>query len=103
MIWAVASILWGCFSFYMFHIDNLPYHYRQYQKFAYKVAQGRAKNPYRYDYYMRGYKLTLKRVQDANNRLAFFLMLGIAFPGLMLAVGTFALRNIDKPDKGKKA
>lgn len=103
IIWAVASLLWAAFSTYMFDIKNVSYAYSTYDRFQEKIARGRHFDPTRWEYYKRNYNRARKMVDEANSNLGLFFLIGIGFPGILLAVGTIALENIDKPKKRKKA
>lgn len=102
IIWAVASLLWAAFSGYMFRLDHVVHRYRMHDQFMEKVARGPRADPYRYEYYRRAYDRAIRDLRDANEDLAFFFLVGIGLPGLMLAIGTAALENVDKPRRRKK-
>lgn len=102
VIWAVASVLWASFSACMFDIERTKYVYGNYEKFEEKIARGRKNDPLRWDYNKRGYKRMQKEVSALNRDLGLFFLIGLGLPGIMLAVGTIALENIDKPKKRKK-
>ncbi len=101
MIWLVASLLWLPCAAYMFDFKNILYRYNVHDNFMEKVARGPQADPYRYDYYRRGYDRAIRDLRNANEDLAFLLLIGVGLPGLMLAVGTALLENIDKPHKRK--
>jgi len=101
MIWLVASVLWLAFSCYMFRLDHIVYQYRVHDRFMEKVAKGPQANPTRYDYYLRGYNRAITELREANEDLALLFLVGVGLPGLMLAIGTAALGNIDKPKRKK--
>jgi len=103
VIWVAVSLLWAAFSAYMFDVQHTKYIYANYTRFEEKVAQGRKGDPLRWDYNKRGYKRMRKEVSDLNKDLGLFFLVGFGLPGIMLAVGTIALENVDKPKKRKKA
>ena len=102
MIWAVASVLWATFCIYMFNLQRTGYVYHRYDHFAERVARGRSADPFQWDYNKRGYKRAQQEAEKLHKDMGLFILFGFGFPGLMLSVGTFALRNIDKPKKRKK-
>lgn len=96
-VWAVGSILWAVFSSYMFHVGDIVYanHSRSYYENLYikgdrsermKAAIARAS----------------RRVQQANRNLYLFALVGIGFPGVLLAIGTWAMGSVDEPPAGKR-
>lgn len=91
VIWAVASMLWVPFSYYMFRVDLVMRTYHSYDRYAEKVAHGRAAEPYRYDYYRRSYERASRDVQRANKDLGLFFLIGFGLPGILLAVGTMVM------------
>lgn len=101
-IWAVASVLWLAFCVYMYDLGKVGYAYSQYERYSSKVAQGRSADPFHWDYHKRQYQKARKNLDDVNRNISLFFLVGIGFPGIMLAVGTIALGNIDKPGKREK-
>lgn len=96
IVWAVGSILWAVFSSYMFHVKDVYYanHSLNYYQNLYikgdrsermRAAIGRAG----------------RRVQEANRNMYLFALVGIGFPGLLLALGTWAMTGVDGPPAGK--
>lgn len=103
IIWAVGSLLWAGFATYMFKLEEVGYAYKTYDYFSEKVARGRNHDPMRWSYYQRGFDRARRMTAEANKNLGLFFLIGIGFPGVLLAVGTMALENVDKPKKRKKS
>lgn len=101
-VWLVASLLWVAFSGYVFRLDHVVHRYRVHDRFMEKVAKGRQAEPFRYEYYVRGYERATSDLNAANINLALFVLMGIGLPGLVLALGTLVLQNVDKPQRRKR-
>jgi hypothetical protein len=102
IIWAVASILWLAFSFYMFRIDNVAHVYSMNDRYEQKVLRGRSADPLRYEYNRRAYERSTRETRKVNRDLGLFFLVGMGLPGLMLAIGTMALENTGKPASARK-
>ena len=89
-------------SGYIFRLDHVVHRYRVHDRFMEKVAKGRQAEPYRYEYYLRGYERATSDLNAANIDLALFVLMGIGLPGLVLALGTLVLQSLNKPQGRKK-
>lgn len=95
VLWVVASLGWVALCAVKLDLKYIGASYERLDYFATKVARGRADDPMRWDYNLRSYQRAQALVGEANRNLGLFILLAFGFPGIMLSVGTFAMRNID--------
>jgi hypothetical protein len=89
-IWAVASVLWIVFSCYMFDLKGAMDANRTFMLYQSRWEKSHGTSS------LSVYRAAGKRVDRMNQNICLFMLIGIGFPALMLSVGTYALRDVDK-------